>query len=197
VFDDGAYWVLYSAVGNPSLIAGAAQGTATFGTGTFTSSNGRDFNLEGLGVSSASVNGTFATKDTLNGTILYSGGTVVTFNAVYDATFEQAPLLSAVAGTFTGTVASSAAVGQAATTTIAATGTLSGSAGGCGFIGQLTPRTDGNAFNGSITFGPAPCFFAGQTFSGIAFYDAATRRLYAAAPNLARTDGVLFVGTKP
>jgi hypothetical protein len=196
VFDDGAYWVLYSAVGNPSEIAGVVQGTATVGNGVFTSSNGRDFNLEGLGVSPASVSGTFATQATLNGTISYSGGTVVTFSSVYDPTFELAPSLSGVAGTFSGSVAFSGGV-QAATTTVASSGALTGSAGGCSFTGMLTPRTDANAFSGSITFGPAPCLFPGQTFSGVAFYDAAARRLYAVAPNSARTDGVLFVGTKP
>jgi hypothetical protein len=52
-------------------------------------------------------------------------------------------------------------------------------------------------FNISITFGGAPCLLANQTLSGIAFFDSIDKRLYVATPNPARTDGVLFVGTKP
>jgi hypothetical protein len=61
----------------------------------------------------------------------------------------------------------------------------------------VAPRARGNAFNVSLTFGGAPCLFANQTLTGIAYFDATTRVVYAAAPNANRTDGVLFVGTKP
>jgi hypothetical protein len=188
--------VIYTVAGSPTVIAGVAQGNASISSGTFTSTNGRDFNLEGLGVSAANLSGTYSPKATLNGTVTYSGGTVVDFTSTYDAEFEAAPLLSAVSGTFNGTVAFSAGV-QAATLTVSGTGAITGSAGGCSVTGSLSPRTDANAFNGSITFGPAPCFFADRTFSGIAYYDSGSRQLVAAAPNAARTDGVLFSGSKP
>ena len=50
VLSDGSYYVLYSGINNPNSIAGVVQGTGTSNSGVFTSSNAKDFNLEGLGV---------------------------------------------------------------------------------------------------------------------------------------------------
>jgi len=63
--------------------------------------------------------------------------------------------------------------------------------------GSATPRASGNAYNLSITFGGAPCYFENQTMSGIGYFDATSKRLWAATPNASRTEGILFVGTKP
>jgi len=60
-----------------------------------------------------------------------------------------------------------------------------------------SPRAHGNVFNISISFGAAPCLFTNQTLSGVAFFNPNAKRLYAATPNATRTDGALFVGTKP
>jgi hypothetical protein len=63
--DDGTYWVVYSSVGNSAVIAGAAQGNGTSSNGIFNSSNGIDFNLEGLGVNRFTLAGTYTAKSTL------------------------------------------------------------------------------------------------------------------------------------
>ncbi len=196
VFSDGTYYVLYSPVGNATAIAGVVQGSGSVAAGAFSSSNGRDFNLEGLGVSSATVTANYASKKSFSGMIAYPAGTLTTFTTAYNATYEAAPSLASVAGTFTGQVSLSAGT-QAAAVTVSSAGAISGSSNGCSLTGAATPRSDGNAYNLSITFGAAPCFFANQTFSGVAYYDPATKRLYAVAPNAARSDGVLFVGAKP
>jgi hypothetical protein len=87
---------------------------------------------------------------------------------------------------------------QAITLTIASNGSVTGSGqGGCTFSGTTAPHVRGNVYNFAITFGTTGCFFAGQTFTGHAYYDAALKALYAAAPNAGRTDGVLFIGPKP
>lgn len=195
VLSDGTYYVLYSAVGNPNLIAGVVQGNGTSSGGTFTSGNARDFNLEGLGVQSANVTANYTQRQSLNGSIAYNVGTT-TFASSYSADFEVVPTLATVTGTYTGQVALSVGV-QSATVTVLGNGALSGTGGGCAFTGTAAPRTDGNAYNISITFGGSPCLFANQTFVGLAHYDATRRLLRAAAPNASRTDGVLFVGTKP
>jgi hypothetical protein len=196
VLSDGSYYVLYSPAGSPTLIAGVVQGNGASAAGSFSSSNGKDFNLEGYGVLPAAVAGSFTTKQSFSGTITYSPATSTTFTTVYDADFEVTPTLAALAGTFTGQVASSAGT-QTATVTIASSGAISGSSSGCAISGTVSPRSDGNAYNVSLTFGPAPCALTGQTLTGGAYFRSATKRLYAVAPNSGRTDGVLFVGTKP
>ena len=196
VFGDGSYYVLYSPVGNAAAIAGVVQGTGSSSAGTFTSANAKDFNLEGLGVQSGAVSAAYVSKQSFNGSVTNSAGGNTPFTSSYDANFETAPSLASLAGTFTGQVALSAGI-QAATVTVSSSGTISGVNGGCALSGTASPRSDGNAYNLSITFAAAPCFFANQTFTGIGYFNSVTKRLYAAAPNAARTDGVLFVGTKP
>ena len=196
VLSDGTYYVLYSAAGNPSFIAGIVQGSGTSSGATFSSGNARDFNLEGAGVMPATVSASVVEKQSFNGSISYGSGGSTSFTSNYDATYEATPSLAAVAGTFTGQVALSAGVHNA-TVTVSAGGAIAGSGNGCAMTGTATPRTDGNAFNLTITFGAAPCFFANQSLNGVAYFDTSTKRLYAAAPDASRTDGVLFVGVKP
>lgn len=196
VLADGTYYVLYSGVGAPLVIGGVVQGTGSVNGSTFSSSNGRDFNLEGAGVLPANVSATVNTKQSLNGAVGYSNGGSTSFTSTYDANFEQAPTLAAIAGTYSGNVAFSLGV-DSATVTVSSAGAISGGSNGCAITGTVAPRADGNAYNMALTFGAAPCYFAGQTFNGIAYYNAGAKRLYAAAPNGARTDGVLFVGVKP
>ena len=197
MLDDGTYYVLYSPVGSPTAIAGVVQGTGTSNVGLFSSSNARDFNLEGLGVLSASVSASYVAKQSLNGTVSYSPSGTTSFSSTYNANYESVPSLATLAGTFAGQVASSAGA-ENATVTISSAGAISGSgASGCGVSGSASPRARGNVFNISLTFGGAPCLFANQTLAGIAYFDSAAKRLYAAAPNAGRTDGVLFLGVKP
>lgn len=197
VLGDGTFYVLYSPVGNSTSIAGAVQGSGTSSAGTFSSSNARDFNLEVPAFLPATVSASYVAKQSFNATIAYAVGAPVTTTGTYDADYETAPSLTTLAGTFTGQVVSSAGV-ENATLNVSTAGAISGlSASGCAAAGSVVPRTDGNAYNISITFGGAPCIFANQTFSGIGYFNSVAKRLYAAAPNASRNDGVLFVGTKP
>ncbi len=197
VLSDGTFYLLYSPVGNSTTIAGVFQGTGSSSLGKFSSSNARDFNLEGLGVLAATVSASFAPKQSLNATVSYASGGVVTTTGTYDTDYETAPSSVTLAGTYAGQVVTSAGI-ENATLVASTTGALSGaSTSGCAVSGNAAPRADGNAYNISITFAGAPCIFANQTFSGIGYFSSITKRLYAAAPNAARNDGVLFVGTKP
>jgi hypothetical protein len=177
------------------VIAGVVQGTVGTNSTEFRAQDARDFNLEGLGVLSATVAGTYVSKKSVTGAIFYAQGSVV-FNGAYSTDYETKPSLATVAGAYTGQVASSAGV-QNATFTVSSTGAVSGSASGCAATGTVTPRTDGNAYDTTMTFGAAPCVFAGQTLRGISYYNTLTRILYSAAPNADRTNGVLLVGAKP
>ena len=199
LLDDGTYYVLHSLVADPSIIGGVVQGHGTSINGSFSSTDARDFNIEGLGVLPATVSASYMARQSFNGTVMYTSGDAVSFTTTYDSQYDLTPSLATLAGTFTGQVAFSQGV-QNATVTVSDTGAISGvGEGGCTFTGTAAPRASGNVFNMSITFGGAPCFFAGQTLTGIAYYDPdpTDKRLYAAAPNATRTDGVLFVGVKP
>ena len=204
VLGDGAYYVLYTAVGNAASIEGFAQGSgsATASPGTFTSSDLKDFNFVGLGVNSASLSGSYTTKQSFNGTISFTGGSSTTFTTTYDTQYETVPSLATLAGTFTGTaviVSTGANPGVIPDTpiTISSSGAISSSSNGCTMTGSASPRSEGNAYNISMSFAATGCAtaVAGQTLTGIAYL--ATKSMYIFAPNAARTGGVFYVGTKP
>jgi hypothetical protein len=195
VLNDGAYYFFYSAAADLNQIAGVIQGTGTSNNGSFTSSNAKDFGI-GVAMRDATISADIAARQFLNGSIAYSGADTVTFTSSYNTAYDTPPTVASLAGVYTGQVGSSGGV-QAATVTAAADGTFTGiEQSGCTFTGTVTARTRGNVFDQSMTFGGAPCFFAGSTFQGIMYFDASTRRLYAAAPNSLRTDAAIFFGTK-
>jgi len=204
VLDDNSYYVLYSAPATPNVIAGFVQGTGTSNNGTFNSPNAKDFNLEGFGVLVATIAGNYVTRQSLSGSVTYSGGVVgPNFTSTFDHAYDTTPGLPSLAGTYTGQlgISSLGSPVPAATVIVAANGTFAGAdANGCMFTGTATPRIRGNVFDGSITFGAAPCgVFAGSTLNGIVYLDVAvppSGRLYIAAPTSTRTDGAVFSGTR-
>jgi hypothetical protein len=197
VLDDGTYFFFYSVPVNPNVIAGVVQGNGTSNNGSFTSANARDFNLEGLGVLSATIAASYIVRQSLNGSITYPGPSVATFTSIFDPAYDTTPSLASLAGTYTGQAGSVGGV-QSATVTVAANGVFTGvEADGCSFTGTATPRGRGNIFDQSVTFGGAPCEFAGSTLVGIAYLDVPNHRLYGAAPASNRTNAVIFSGTRP
>ena len=201
VLDDASYLFIYSAVSSPNVAAGFVQGNASSFNGVFSSANARDFNLEGLGILTATISGSYVNRQSLNGTLTYTTAGTTTFTSTFSTNYDTTPTIAAIAGTYSG--ATAAITGPTPTVdfasmTIASDGTLSGSgSSGCTFTGSATPRTKGNAYVVSLAFGAAPCVFAGQTFTAIGYFDAAKKALYAAAPDSARTSAVFFLGTKP
>lgn len=196
VFSNGSYYVFYSKAAAPSIIGGVVQGTGSTLGASFASSNAKDFNNEGLGVVAATVSASIQTKVSLNGSISYASGQSTTFTSAYGIQFETTPTLSAVAGTYTGQAGLASGL-QTMVISVSATGAISSSSNGCSTTGTSTARSDANAYDVVLTFGPAPCTFAGQTVLGLAYFDAGTKRLYAATPNTARTAALVFFGTKP
>jgi hypothetical protein len=181
---------------NPSIIAGVVQGNSSSQNGAFTSSNARDFNLQS-GILEATINGSYAMKQNLNGTTSYDNNTQPqeTFTTTYDSDYELTPDMNAVAGTYTGFVTANEAV----TVIVSTNGAISGNSNtGCTFSGSFSPRTHGNVFDVTITFdGQQGCTIGTETVNGIGFYDAGTKQLRSAALNGNRTDGFVFIGTKP
>lgn len=193
VLEDGSYWLFYSARHNPNILAGLVQGTGTSHSGSFGSSNTRDFNMEGAGIRAATISGTYVPNKSFDGTIAYFTGDTESFTSTYDGDSESVPNLTLVAGTYAGLGADDHTV----TVTADAAGTLSGhSSDGCTVTGTLSPHAKGNVFHTSVTFGGGACRQRTETVTGVAFYDAATNRLYSAALNSARTTSFLFLGVK-
>jgi hypothetical protein len=198
VLDDGTYYLFYSVPANPALLAGVIQGNGTSNNGSFTSANAKDFNTGGSGVLSATIAATYAERQSLNGSVTYPGPSVTSFTSTYDTAYDTTPTLASLAGTYTGQAGSSAEGVQSATVTVTATGAFTGiEADGCTFSGTASPRSRGNIFDQSVTFGGAPCEFPGITLVGVAFLDVPNRRLYGAAPAGNRTNAVIFLGTRP
>lgn len=193
VLDDGSYWVFYTARDNPTVLAGLVQGTGTSHSGSFGSSNTRDFNLEGAGILAATMSDTYLQKSNFHGTIDYFNGDTGSFTSTYDEDYESAPNVNLVAGTYAGARADN----HTFTVTVDSAGMLSGhSSDGCTFAGTLSPRAKGNVFHHAVTFGGGTCTHGTETVTGVAFYDAAANRLYSAALNSARTNSSIFIGTK-
>jgi len=207
VLNTTEYWVLYSSQFNADIIAGAIQGTSTVipgpivgtsATGDLSSSDAKDFNLEGAGILDATVLASYVERTSFNGSVSYTTPpSSSTFAATYDKRWELIPTLTSLAGSFTG---ASAVLGgsEPTTLTITDTGNISGSGtSGCTFTGTAAPHVRGNVFDVSITFGGGVCSNGTDTVTGIGFYDIATKRLWGTALNSTRTNGFIFAGSKP
>ncbi len=193
VLEDGSYWLFYSARDNPTVLAGLVQGTGTSHSGSFGSSNTRDFNLEGAGIRAATMRGSYVPNKSFHATIAYFIGEAESFTSTYAADYESAPNLALVAGTYSGLRTDNHQV----TVTVDSAGTLSGhSKDGCSIAGTSSPCVKGNALYTSMTLEGGACRQGTETVTGVAFYDTATHRLYIAALNHARTTSFLFLGTK-
>lgn len=206
-----SFWLFYSAPGNPALIAGVVHADITaHSIAAFTSVNGRDFNFEGFGTTFGTGSASFKPRASIDvyGSSLISGAAGY-FVGAYNGTFAQTPTLAAIAGTYLGTAATVATGRQSGSGTIGADGSFSGSSGGCLSSGTFTPRPaaddnsstspryGGNAYDVVLSFGGAPCAYPGQTWTGVAMYDADTKSILVAAVNPGRTDAAAFAGTKP
>ena len=193
VLEDGSYWLFYTARDHPNILAGLVQGMGTSHSGSFGSSNTRDFNLEGAGIRAATMSGNYVPNKNFHATIAYVTGDTESFTSTYDGDSESAPNLTQVAGTYSGLRTDHHTI----TVTVDAAGTLSGDASdGCTVVGTLSPRAKGNVFHTSMTLEGSACGTGTKTVTGVALYDAATHRLYSAALNSDRTHSFLFLGTK-
>ena len=193
VLEDGSYWLFYTAKDQPNILAGLIQGTGTSHSGSFGSSNTRDFNVEGTGIRAGTMNGSYVPNKSFDGRIAYLTGDTESFTSTYDGNSVSAPNLTLVTGTYSGLRADNSTI----TVTVDAAGTLSGqSTDGCAVAGTLSTRAKGNVFHTSITLQGGACGTGTETVTGVALYDAPTQHLYIAALNSARTTSYLVLGTK-
>lgn len=171
------------------------QGQGSSSNGEFTSSNARDFNFEGFGITNATVQGNYEQKTSFDGTITYPAGAGI-FNLNYDSDYEQTPSLADLAGNYEGWAVTEDGLDTAAVT-ISAGGSVTGLSNlGCSFSGTVTIHGAGNVYDISVTFGGGTCSNGTSTVTGIAYLDTASGDFYSAALNSGRTNGFLYVGTK-
>ena len=183
VLDDGTYWFLYSTVLDPTLIAGALQGDGSTQNGTFAPLNGQDFNNELLRIiDPVTVTAHYVMQQNLSGTVTYPGGKTLTFTSTFDPEYNVVPVFANVAGTYDGsvfgfphTITVDPLGAITVTTTVGHQSSQSGIELGCDFTGALVPRSHGNVYNISFTASNT-CIIAplllGETFTGVAFFDA-------------------------
>lgn len=200
VLENGEFWAMYGVrTTNAFGVAGFLQGSGVSNSGTFTSSNTKDFGFAPAvsGTTNASYN---ATAKTISGTVSFAAGTVgftggPIAGSLYN--YDTAASLTTVSGAWSTT----GLTGETVSINIASTGTFTAATSlGCSFSGTVTPRPSGkNVFNVALTFGAAPCALPGQVASGIAVaYPIATgqTQLLVAVTDASRTVGTAVFGLR-
>ena len=194
ILENGETWGLY---GSSTSLVGALYGN-TSSSGTSLSGSGTGFNLVTRTIGSGTYSGSFSTKGSIN--ISVSDGTK--FTGTYSPAYDQAASVATVAGTYTGWVGTGSVAGQTTTVTVDVNGNVSSSFvyGSliCNTSGKATPRPSGkNIFNIQLTFTGNYCALGnGTTVNGVATYDSASRQLVAMGLNSAKSDGLIFLGTR-
>lgn len=196
VLSNGQYWGLYTAGAGSQVVGGAFEGDLQAATdGSFSSSNGRDFNLEGLGVNDFSTHGDFNPQYFIEGQLQYPGGLARSYSGAFVPDWNDKPSLSVIAGTYSGTDATAAGV-ENATVVISASGSVTATGdSGCQVTGTVSPRTDGNVYDVSLTQ-QASCPLVGLHTTGIAYYDGDSGQLYSFSLSSDRSVGVVFSGMR-
>jgi hypothetical protein len=205
VLDDGSFYAIYSGVGQPLVAAGGIQGTMNadkqsltkYDPANFSITDAVDTNFEGLGTQLYGISGTFIEKKSIQGSIFYPGTPPrPTFSANYSADYELGPNLADIAGNYSGT---SGTIHGSETVTfdINGSGAITGiKSSGCTFSGTINPRTSGNAYNVTITFGPSPCPYPGATVNGVSYFDRTSNIAYAMASISAGSANFITIATK-
>lgn len=195
VLDDDSVYAIYSEVNNPLVAAGGIRGIVRADTQTATKDDkvhflvnyAVDINLEGLGTQIYALSGSYVEKQFIEGP---------TFLANYSSDYELRPNLADIAGKY---------VGKSATVTgsetvmfdINGSGDITGSgSSGCTFSGSIKPRTRGNAFNVTVTFGASPCQFPGATVTGASYFDRSSNIAYAMASVPTGSANFITIATK-
>jgi len=188
VLDDGSFYSIYSQVNNPSIVAGGGRGTVKTSGTSFSISDAVDFSFEGLGTNVASITGTVDERKFIQGSINYpTAGQNITFSANYSSDYELTASISTIAGKYAGaseSVNSSNGISSsdAVTFDINASGDITGTGNsGCTFSGTIKPRTSGNAYTVTVTFGASPCQYPGTTITGASYFDRTSNIAYAVA----------------
>lgn len=199
ILPDGTLWTVYSTTGNDAVIAGFVRGRIAAAGGDITDGSGRDYNFEGLGVSTISdITGNYVPQDSLAATVRFSGGTTFNIAGTYDPSFEDVPTRAVIQGDYEGTVGSPEFSDQIVFS-ISSDGSISGASldFDCNFEGHADPRPDANAYDLEISFeGGTECAAPGETVEGVAILNTDVSQLLGALVLDDRSSGALFIADK-
>lgn len=174
VFDDGEFWLSYTAE-QSSLAAGLVVGQAVVDAQGTLSGEATDFNLDGAGSRAIVLDGMLVARQSLALDILANDESVLSFTGNHSPTDAEPADVSSVLGAFVGTF-STVAGAVTSELVIGNDGMLVGvSAFGCDFTGSVSPRSDADVFELAFTFRGELCEFAAVQVEGIAWVsDSAT-----------------------
>jgi len=194
ILENGETWGLY---GSGNTVAGAVYGVTTT-SGTTLSGSGIGFNFVTRTVESGTFSGSVTTKGAIN--LNVSDGT--RFSGNYDASYDQSTSLASLAGTYYGWGVTGTISPQTTQVTVSANGNIYSSfvSGNyyCVTSGNATPRASGkNVFNVQVSFSGNYCALGnGTVVTGVATYTAANRQLIMMGMNSAKSDGLIYIGTR-
>jgi len=202
LLSDGSYFMVYSDASTPQKFLGAIMGTGTLSSGSFSSTDALDVSLLGSGTHSADaaiLSASYTEKTSLNGTLTYTASNQPrTFVGTYNSSYETLPSLQTLAGVYTGSFATKDLVEENIQLTVNADGTVSGQLPcGCAINATLVPRSDGTAYDATLSFTGGTDAFSGKSFAGNVYADTANHRLYIVGKISGTADNAVFVGSKP
>ncbi len=153
--------------GNEFLMYGLIAGQGASGSTTYSAPSVTDYFYTGV-VNNGSITATYVAGSNFNGTLTENGyPTTLTGTALPTSLFnyDTAASISAISGTWAGTLLD----GASATVTITSNGGVSGSSSGCSFSGAVAPDpSNKNFFDVLLTFGASPCPLPNEIATGIA-----------------------------
>ncbi|EKS69419.1 MULTISPECIES: hypothetical protein [Caballeronia] len=193
---DGTAYLFYASAGGAGLagVAVAKSGKQS-GDGRFISDAAFDYRVGKAPASAAVFSVNFARAPAVDGTVANKDdGAGLAFSANAAPMLDIAPSRANAGGLYSGRGMSLGGTTQTRIT-VAGDGYLAGTTtSGCIFKGTTAPHQGANAYDVSVTFGPAPCPLPETTVTGHAVLDGA--RLLVALPSPDRTDVFLFDGRK-
>ncbi|MFD2270142.1 hypothetical protein ACFS07_00915 [Undibacterium arcticum] len=144
------------------------------------------------------LSASYTQQQSFNGSLSYtSSGKTATFTTVYNNPYATLPSVAALAGVYTGTIATKD-LSEDLILTIAQDGTLSGQLTcGCKVNATLAPRSDGLAYVATLSMVGGSHVLSNKTVAGNVYLDAVHKRLYIVGNIVGTTDAAIFVGTKP
>lgn len=198
--EDGSYFIVYSDAA-AHAVTGAIVGTGTLTNGSFSSSNGLDLNLIASTAQTpqaVTLSASYTQQQSFNGSWSYtSGNKTATFTSVYSNPYATLPSIAALAGTYTGTIATKDLSEGNIILTIAPDGTLSGQLScGCKINATLTPRADGMAYVATLSMVGGDHLLSDKTVAGNVYLDTVNNRLYIVGNIVGTTENTIFVGTR-
>lgn len=195
---DGSYYLVYS---NSTTQApqGVVLGTGAMAFSSFNSNNARDLSLVGNGaqaVVEGSMSASYTKDASFNGTLAMSNGTRA-FTGTYNSSFTTLPTMTALAGVYTGSIATKDLKEEQIRLTIDSNGRLSGELScGCTVNASLEPRADGTSYVATLAFTGGDHPLSNKSMAGNVYLDAASKRLYIVGYLGTVEDGAVFVGTR-